>query len=55
MGDADAVSVLERAKAYPYDVPESCYVLAHGRILPLVGVDLSSALSCKVLDAMKER
>ena len=55
MGDADAVSVLERAKAYPYDVPESCYVLAHGRILPLVGVDLSSALSCKVLDNGKVR
>ena len=52
MGDSDAgrVSLLQRAKAYPYDIPESCYALASGGVLPLVGLDLSSVLECEVLD-----
>jgi hypothetical protein len=37
------VSILERAKAYPYDIPKSCYGVAGGDVLPLIGVDLSSA------------
>lgn len=44
------VSVLERAKTYPYDIPGSCYALACGGVLPLVGVDLSSVLDCQVVD-----
>lgn len=47
---AGRASSLERAKTYPYNIPQSCYVLAGGRTLPLVGVDLSSALACEVLD-----
>lgn len=42
--------MLERAKAYPYDIPESCYALAGGGVLPLRGVDLTSVLDCKVVD-----
>ena len=49
-GDAGTGSLLERAKTYPYDIPGSCYVLACGGVLPLVGVDVSSVLGCEVLD-----
>lgn len=44
------VSLLERAKAYPYDIRGSCYALACGGVLPLVGVDLGSTLECEVMD-----
>ena len=48
--DAGTVSLLERAKTYPYDIPESCCALAGGGVLPLVGVDLTSVLDCEVLE-----
>lgn len=48
--DAGTVAALERAKAYPYDIPESCFALAGGGALRLVGVDLGSVLDCEVLD-----
>ena len=52
VGDVDAGerTLLRRAKAYPYTTPGTCYALACGRTLPLVGVDLSSALRCEVVD-----
>ena len=50
-GDAGTVDLLRRAKEYPYDIPESCYALACGDVLPLVRVDLGSALDCEVHDA----
>lgn len=48
--DSGDRALLSRAKGYPYDIPESCYVLAGGRALSLVGVDLSCASGCQVLD-----
>jgi hypothetical protein len=48
--DAGASALLERAKAYPYNIPDSCCALACGAVVPLVGVDLSSVLDCEVLD-----
>lgn len=52
MGDVafDTAALLRLAKAYPYDIPESCCALAGGGVLPLVGVRLSSVLDCEVLD-----
>jgi hypothetical protein len=47
---AGTVAALERAKTYPYDIPECCYALAGGGALRLVGVDLTSVLDCEVLD-----
>jgi hypothetical protein len=48
--DSGDRALLRRAKGYPYDIPESCYALAGGRTVPLVGVDLSCASGCQVLD-----
>ena len=48
--DVGTLALLERATAYPYDLPESCYALTGGGVLRLVGVDLRSVLDCEVLD-----
>jgi hypothetical protein len=49
-GSAGSASLLERATTYPYDIPGSCYALACGGVLPLVGIDVRSALGCEVLE-----